>query len=90
MKHKAKKNQERLLAQVAALRCKVRDTVLLRSVLSSGGVARLGVMRFCGVFDPEFVDELETNTPHHHLYQVLPGLWSQELLPQGRWHDAAS
>lgn len=79
----------RMLAQVAALRCHVRDTVLLRSVLNSGGVARVGALRFHGVYEKDEVEELNQTTPHHHLYRLLPDLWSQEFFHHGAEHDAS-
>lgn len=89
MKRPNQSDQERMLAQVAALRCKAKDTILLRTILNGGGIVRLGLMYFSGVFESDFVDEIKMKTPHHHMYQVLPGLWSQETFLRDSKHDAA-
>lgn len=89
MKRTSKTSSVRMLAQVAALRTRVRDTLLLRSVLSSGGVARVGVLRFHGVYEKEHVEEMDRVTPQHHIYKLLPDLWSQEFFNGGVHHDTA-
>lgn len=89
MKRTSKTSNARMLAQIAALRGRVRDTLLLRSVLGSGGVARIGALRFHGVYEKEHFEEIDRATPHHHIYKLLPDLWSQEFFNRGAQHDTA-
>ena len=70
-----------LQALAQALRKGKRDTVLIQAVLGSGGVARVGFMKFHGLYEDDFVREIGETTPHHHLHRLRPGVWSQEILP---------
>lgn len=71
---------DRANAQIAALRRP--RTKLWRSVLTNGGVVRIGAMCFRHAMTDEEARDMLTTLPHHWWIRLAPDLWSQEVCPE--------